>query len=279
MLRGADAALRDGADAVVVGPGLGIERECAPARRGGARMDVPLVLDADALNLLARDASLRTRVRARTAPTLITPHPAEAARLLGVDNAGIAAIASPPQLRSRTIFSACVVLKGAGSVLAYPDGTFDINASGGPALATAGTGDVLAGMLGALARAGTCAADALRIAVCLHGAAADARRGGRGPARRRRVGDRRCRAGAGQRGARGLTKLRILWFFSPACAGAGIIERSFCAGRSEFECRCSTPTPQHQLSLSRRRSGKTAVLAHRCPGWSNLAPTLRASCC
>ena len=70
--------------------------------------------------------------------------------------------------------AASVVLKGVGSVLAYPDGTWDINASGGPALATAGSGDVLSGLLGALLAQGIDAKSALRIAVCLHGAAADA---------------------------------------------------------------------------------------------------------
>ena len=70
--------------------------------------------------------------------------------------------------------AANVVLKGAGSVLAHPDGTWDINASGGPALATAGSGDVLSGILGALLAQGIDAKTALRLAVCLHGAAADA---------------------------------------------------------------------------------------------------------
>ena len=70
--------------------------------------------------------------------------------------------------------AANVVLKGAGSVLAHPDGTWDINASGGPALATAGSGDVLCGLLGALLAQQIDARTALRYAVCLHGAAADA---------------------------------------------------------------------------------------------------------
>ena len=85
-----------------------------------------------------------------------------------------------------------VVLKGAGSVLAHPDGRYDINASGNPALASAGSGDVLAGLLGAFLAQGVEPATALRVAVCLHGAAADrlvAR--GIGPDRRRRLGDRR----------------------------------------------------------------------------------------
>jgi NAD(P)H-hydrate repair Nnr-like enzyme with NAD(P)H-hydrate dehydratase domain len=75
-----------------------------------------------------------------------------------------------------------VVVKGAGSVLAYPDGTWDINASGNPGLASAGTGDVMAGLAGAFLAQRLDATTALRLAVCLHGAAADACvRGGRGP--------------------------------------------------------------------------------------------------
>ena len=66
-----------------------------------------------------------------------------------------------------------MVLKGAGSVLAHPDGTFEINRSGNPALSSAGTGDVLAGIAGACLAQQVDAEDALRIAVCLHGAAAD----------------------------------------------------------------------------------------------------------
>ena len=69
--------------------------------------------------------------------------------------------------------NAHVVLKGAGSVLAHPGGRYDVNASGNPALATAGSGDVLAGMVGAMLAQGLDAATALRYAVCLHGAGAD----------------------------------------------------------------------------------------------------------
>jgi len=70
--------------------------------------------------------------------------------------------------------AANVVVKGAGSVLAHPDGSWDINASGGPALATAGSGDILGGLLGALLAQGIDSKLALRYAVCLHGATADA---------------------------------------------------------------------------------------------------------
>jgi len=174
MLRGAADVLAAGADVVVAGPGLGTTAAAKVLVSGAIALDVPLVLDADALNLVAQDAALRAALRARTAPSLLTPHPAEAARLLGVDTARIAVDrVGAAQTLAREL-DAHVVLKGAGSVLARPCGRFDINGSGGPALATAGSGDVLAGMTGALLAQGLDAADALRIAVCLHGAAADA---------------------------------------------------------------------------------------------------------
>jgi hydroxyethylthiazole kinase-like uncharacterized protein yjeF len=174
MLRGANEVLAGAPDAVVIGPGLGLGDDARTLVERAIAAPVPLALDADALNMVARDADLPAKVRARHAPTLVTPHPAEAARLLGSDAAAVGAdrlVAASTLARE---LNACVVLKGAGSVLAFPDGAFDINASGGPALATAGTGDVLAGMLGALLAQRIDPQTALRYAVCLHGAAADA---------------------------------------------------------------------------------------------------------
>jgi hydroxyethylthiazole kinase-like uncharacterized protein yjeF len=105
---------------------------------------------------------------------VLTPHPAEAARLRGTDVAGIQRDRCAAARALAHELGAHVVIKGSGSVLAHPDGRYDINASGNPALATAGTGDVLAGMVGALLAQRIDAADALRIGVCAHGAAADA---------------------------------------------------------------------------------------------------------
>ena len=135
---------------------------------------VPLVLDADALNQIASQPALAPQIAARLAPTLATPHPGEAARLLRRTVPEIEAdrIASAQALSAS--LNASVVLKGAGSVLAHPDGTWDINASGNPGLASAGTGDVLAGITGAFLAQGIDAKTSLRLAVCLHGAAADA---------------------------------------------------------------------------------------------------------
>ena len=174
MLRHAGAVLDAQPDALVVGPGLGTSDAARTLLMRALSVQIPLALDADALNLIARDSALLAAAQARGAPTLATPHPGEAARLLGVDVGRVQndRMGAARELARRLV--ANVVLKGAGSVLAHPDGTWDINASGGPALATAGSGDILCGLLGALLAQQLDARTALRYAVCLHGAAADA---------------------------------------------------------------------------------------------------------
>lgn len=135
-----------------------------------------LVLDADALNAIARDASLQTLLRQRTARgrrTVLTPHPLEAARLLGVDTTQVQAdrLQAAASLADR--FACTVVLKGSGTVIASPGETPRINFGGNARLATAGTGDVLAGMVGAGLAAGSTAHAAARSAVWGHGDRAD----------------------------------------------------------------------------------------------------------
>ena len=172
MLREADGADTD-CDAWVVGPGLGRSARARAWVERAVALDRPLVLDADALNALAGDATLAAAIARRNAPTLATPHPAEAARLLGCKTSDVQADRVGAATRLASTLRAHVVLKGVGSIVARPDATFDVNASGNPALATAGSGDVLAGILGALLAQGIDAAQALRLGVCLHGAAAD----------------------------------------------------------------------------------------------------------
>jgi hydroxyethylthiazole kinase-like uncharacterized protein yjeF len=124
------------------------------------------------LNGLAQHADLAAACAGRTAPTLLTPHPGEAARLLHTRTVAIQADREQAARQLAATFQAWVVLKGAGSVLASPDGTVSINASGNPALSAPGMGDVLTGMLAAfLTRLPP--GDALRLAVWLHGQAAD----------------------------------------------------------------------------------------------------------
>jgi hydroxyethylthiazole kinase-like uncharacterized protein yjeF len=176
MLRDAESVLGDGPDALVVGPGIGTNARAHElvAKALALPLPFPLALDADALNLIAADADLARAVAARNAPTALTPHPAEAARLLGSTTEAVQSDRLAAALDIATKFRAAVVLKGAGSVLAFPDGAWAINTTGNAGLASGGTGDVLSGMLGALLAQGLPLHDALNIAVCLHGAAADA---------------------------------------------------------------------------------------------------------
>ena len=174
MLRAAASVLADRPDALIAGPGLGMGPDARGLLVRALAHEVPLALDADALNLIASDKALAAAVAARTAPTAITPHPGEAARLAGSSPAAIQADRLGAALALATTFNAATVLKGAGSVLAFPDGMWAINASGNAGLASGGTGDVLTGMLGALLAQGVPLEEALRLAVCLHGAAADA---------------------------------------------------------------------------------------------------------
>ena len=135
-----------------------------------------LVLDADALNAIATNTALQAQLRARAAQglsTVLTPHPLEAARLLGCSTAQIQAdrLGAAQQLADR--FASVVVLKGSGTVIAAPSQVPCINPTGNGRLATAGTGDVLAGIVGARLAMGQYAMAAACEAVFAHGLAAD----------------------------------------------------------------------------------------------------------
>jgi len=174
MLRHPDDALGQSLDAIIVGPGLG-QSERAEALVGAAlASDMPCVLDADALNILADDSDLRTACARRRADTIITPHPGEAARLL---QTRVAEVQADRLARARALaehFNAHTVLKGNGSVLVATDGHWFINTTGNPGMASAGMGDTLSGFLGALLAQGYSGEAALVLGVHLHGAAADA---------------------------------------------------------------------------------------------------------
>jgi len=174
MLRHPDDALGLDLDALVVGPGIG-EGERAEALVGAAlASDIPCVLDADALNLLSQNEDLRKACARRKADTLLTPHPAEAARLLG---STVATVQEDRVKAARLLaenLNAHAVLKGNGSIVVARDGHWFINATGNPGMASAGMGDVLAGMLGALLAQRYSGETALTLGVHLHGAAADA---------------------------------------------------------------------------------------------------------
>ena len=174
MLRHADDVLGLDLDALVVGPGLG-QGERAETLVGAAlASDIPCVLDADALNLISQNPSLRNACTRRTAETLLTPHPGEAARLLAESLATVQADRVSAAKSLCKHFNAHVVLKGNGSVLVARDGHWFINTTGNAGMASAGMGDVLAGMLGALLAQRYSGETALVLGTHLHGAAADA---------------------------------------------------------------------------------------------------------
>ncbi len=173
MLRHPDEVLGLDLNALVIGPGLG-EGERAETLLGAAlSSEIPCVLDADALNLLAQDANLREACVRRTADTILTPHPAEAARLLGTNTREMQAdrLGAARLLRER--FNSHIVLKGNGSMLVARGGRWFINTSGNPGMASAGMGDVLAGILGAMLGQGLSGEEALVLGTHLHGVAAD----------------------------------------------------------------------------------------------------------
>lgn len=156
-------------DAVVLGPGITLtDGAVATARKVIVGLDKPLVVDADAINALVDAAEL---LDARTAPTVLTPHPGELARLTGRSAADVQ-VDRVSSAKNAASLTRVVVLKGAGTVIAQ-SGRSLINTSGTPALATAGSGDVLAGLLGGLLAQGLAPFDAAALAVYLHGRAGE----------------------------------------------------------------------------------------------------------
>jgi len=165
--------------AVVVGPGLGREAGTQDlARALWAGLALPAVFDADALFALAE-----SKPPAPGGPRVLTPHSGEMGRLAGLGSAQVEADRPGTALAQARALGAVAVLKGPRSLVATPEGGLFINPSGSPALATAGTGDVLAGLLGGLLAQGLSPLDAARLAVYTHGLAGEglaAEQGGAG---------------------------------------------------------------------------------------------------
>jgi hydroxyethylthiazole kinase-like uncharacterized protein yjeF len=177
-------ALRDAGtvQAWVVGPGIGTDDIACAIVAAVLTADVALVLDADALTVLAQHDELIEVLRSRGAPTVLTPHAGELARLLSawaepIDRDEIEAHRLDAVRRAADLSAATVLLKGSTTLVASPEreGHRDpvrVNPTGTPSLASAGTGDVLSGMIGALLAAGIDARDAASLAAYWHGAAA-----------------------------------------------------------------------------------------------------------
>ncbi len=170
-------ALAESADVLAVGPGLGRAEDTGAAVREIVRhVRCPLVLDADGLNALAGHGEV---LQQAAVPAVLTPHPGELARLTGKAPAAINADRLAAARDAAESLGAVVVLKGPGTVVAFPDGEAFINSTGNAALATGGTGDVLTGVIAALIAQGLTSREAAVAGVFLHGLAGElAARGG-----------------------------------------------------------------------------------------------------
>ncbi|RFU47749.1 NAD(P)H-hydrate dehydratase [Paraburkholderia sp. DHOC27] len=176
MLHAIDDLPLDKMDALAIGCGMGDGERAIKVLDDVLPLDVPKLLDADALNLIAANAALAGKVAARGArsdPCVLTPHPLEAARLAGSDTPTIQRdrLAAARALSAR--FASVIVLKGTGTVIAAPDGRITVNPTGNSGLATGGTGDVLGGIIGALLAQRLPPYEAALAGVYLHGLAAD----------------------------------------------------------------------------------------------------------
>jgi ADP-dependent NAD(P)H-hydrate dehydratase / NAD(P)H-hydrate epimerase len=164
---------------VVIGTGLGQSNAALELLEFWLAQNVPLLLDADALNLIASHLHLAALVISRSAETIITPHAGEAARLLNdslldVSAEHIQQNRTESALKLANSLNATCVLKGAGTVCAHHDGSWFINTTGNVGLASGGTGDVLSGIIGSLIAQGFSDLEAAKLGVYVHGAAADA---------------------------------------------------------------------------------------------------------
>jgi len=166
-----------GKDALVIGPGLGTAAETRElVLRLYRELDLPMVVDADGLNILAMDPD---RIARPPGPRILTPHPGEMARLTGLTSGEVQA----DRLRAARRFTAdtgtdvdngvTLILKGAGTIICDPDGSWAVNTTGNPGMAAGGMGDVLSGLVGGLLAQGYAPAAAARLGVYLHGLAAD----------------------------------------------------------------------------------------------------------
>ena len=163
------APMLEAADVVVVGPGLGSSPWSAELLRRSLACGKPLVLDADALNLLASGALGNTDAAAEW---VLTPHPGEAARLLGCDTAQVQSDRFAAVIALQQRYGGIVILKGNGSLITAGGKVF-LSDYGNPGMASGGMGDVLSGVIGALLAQHLTSLEAAALATCVHGAAAD----------------------------------------------------------------------------------------------------------
>jgi NAD(P)H-hydrate epimerase len=158
-------------DAAVIGPGFGRDEDTIEfTLELIRRLEKPAIIDADALYAISKDLSVLKRCKA---PLVVTPHPGEMATLLGTTSADVQSNRLEVARAFAKEHGVTVVLKGAGTVIAAPDGKAHINTTGSPGMATGGTGDVLSGMIGGLLAQDKEPVDAAAAAVYLHGLAGE----------------------------------------------------------------------------------------------------------
>lgn len=175
MLHSAQTALQlTKLDVIAIGCGMGHDLNAQKILHDALKRDVTLILDADALNILAMRPDLRSLLVARKYPTVITPHPGEAARLLGISTNEVQSARTDTAQNLARRMNCSVALKGAGSLCVTRDGKTWLNNTGNPGMSGPGMGDVLSGMIAAFIAQGLSADNALLLAVHLHGAAGDA---------------------------------------------------------------------------------------------------------
>jgi len=159
-----------GKKAVIFGPGLGTDEQDQGLLQKVIQVEIPVVIDADGLNVLAKDVSA---LKLGKASLILTPHPGEMARLLGTTVEEVQENRVQMAIQAAVNFKAVVVLKGAATIIATPDKKVFINSSGCSALATAGSGDVLAGAIGGFIAQGLAPLNAAILGVYIHGRAGE----------------------------------------------------------------------------------------------------------
>ncbi|OGN97356.1 MAG: bifunctional ADP-dependent (S)-NAD(P)H-hydrate dehydratase/NAD(P)H-hydrate epimerase [Chloroflexi bacterium RBG_13_51_36] len=158
-------------DMVVLGPGLSLASETQElVRKIAPKIDKPLIIDGDGITAIAEDPG---RIRKRQAPTILTPHLGEMSRIAKMEISEISKNKIDVLQRTAKELNAIIILKGAHSLIGYPDGTVFINLSGNSGMATAGSGDILTGTIAAMYGLGLPLEDAVRMGVFIHGFSGD----------------------------------------------------------------------------------------------------------
>ena len=169
-----EAAVSEDASCVLAGPGLGYNPQLLMRIFQSTPTEIPLILDADALNFLAQDQEARTIIEKRAGNTVLTPHMGEASRLYGQKIADLYKDLPGTARKLAAQYQSVVVLKNASTVIASPDGRIAVNQTGNAGMSTAGSGDVLAGTIAGLCGQGGALWENAVLGVWLHGKAGDA---------------------------------------------------------------------------------------------------------